>query len=89
MNGKKGVELSLNMMVLVALVLLVLFIAVFILVKASGNFNNNNSCEAHNGECKALNEPCTDAKPIASAFNCPKDRPKCCTDIGGFGDATN
>ena len=89
MSDKKGVELSLNMMILVVLVLLVLFIAVFMLVKANNNANTANSCEAHNGQCYALTSPCPTNIPIAAAFNCPKDSPKCCANIGGFGDATN
>jgi len=89
MRDKKGTELSMNTIVMVVLVLLILFIAMFLLLKGFGGARNNNSCIAHNGVCKALGEPCPNNAPIPASFECPdKNQPKCCTNIGVLGDAT-
>jgi len=84
MNNRKGVELSMNMIIVTILVLLVLLIVAFLLIRGSGNWSKGTDCLIQGGKCAPSGQACGDGGytdyPLPSALTCQKDE-KCCTKI--------
>ncbi len=84
-KNKKGIELSLNMIILTIIALLILMIMIFFIVKYVKSTNDSTACKNNKGECISVSESCSDSMPIPSPLSCPKGE-KCCTNLGGLGD---
>jgi hypothetical protein len=83
-NQRKGVELTMNVVIIAVISLLVLMLLAVLLIKTFGNANTTTQCTTQNGECIGLKESCSEKfpdKPIIAIYSCPKDQ-KCCTGIG-------
>jgi hypothetical protein len=85
LKNKKGVELSLNMMILTVLAIIVLIVMTFFLMKGSSTTIDSTACTTHNGNCVTRTGTCPESKPVISPYSCGKEE-KCCVNIGGLGD---
>ena len=80
MNDKKGVELSMNLIIIAAIALLVLVIVAVLVLRGGTSVSNQTNCAAQPGyvSCIAVTDSC----PTGSSFlaaPCPTtDLPKCC-----------
>jgi hypothetical protein len=87
-KNKKGIELSMNVIIIAALSILVLLILIFFLVSSVDNTKKTTGCQANMGNCIPLGNNCPSDKPVLSPFSCPKGE-KCCVNMGGLGDETS
>jgi hypothetical protein len=78
---RKGIELSMNLIVIAAIVLLVLIILAFLLMGGFNNWNKNTKCETQGGDCLIK---CTQDKPVPAPYSCD-GKQICCTKAVGFG----
>ena len=73
---KKGVELSMNVIIIAAIGLLVLVILAVLVINASGKIQGTQqSCNVLGGICQAscgANGPINDAKPCGNNLQCCK-----------------
>ncbi len=83
MRSKKGVELSVNMMIVIVIALLVLIVLVYILMNGATNFNKAENCGSTGGICTPTTTGCSGDHPIpAFGFSgCDKDK-VCCIKAG-------
>ncbi len=86
MNGRKGQNLSMNVIIIAAIALLVLVILAVLLLKSGGKVNDANTCEGpvYNGHCVTkpdFGPACGDGMiGVPSATGCGEGR-VCCTTI--------
>lgn len=78
---KKGVELSVNVIIVAAIALLVLVVLAFLLLQQAGVFNQGTTCSGvSGGTCKAQ---CDDGEKVLP-YACPKqgdDTQLCCKQL--------
>ena len=69
-KNKKGVEMSLNVIIIAAIGLLILLILAFLVVRSGGNVSETTtkSCVTQAGVCG--NTPCEQGKQITSTSDC-------------------
>jgi hypothetical protein len=85
MNNKKGVELSMNLIIIAAIALLVLIIISILVLKGGSNVNQGTGCEAKGGSC-STGDTCADpAKPVFLPGGGCKTGERCCipNPVGG------
>ncbi|HYD03032.1 MAG TPA: hypothetical protein VEC16_01920 [Alphaproteobacteria bacterium] len=86
--NRKGVELTMNVIVMAAIALLVLLILAFFLMRGFGGFNKGTDCVAQGGICHAVSSTpspanaCPDTHPITSGYTCGASQ-KCCVKLPG------
>jgi len=78
--NRKGMELSMNMIIVAVLALLVLGIIAYLLINGTTNWNKSTKCENQGGSCEDLSsgKGCPDAYPLISAYSCDNKK-TCCT----------
>jgi hypothetical protein len=85
-HNKKGMELSMNMIIVAVLALLVLLILAVMLINGAGNWNKGTDCENQGGACVVLNgKSCSEidsSKPVIGAWSCKQSGAVCCTSVG-------
>lgn len=89
--NKKGVELTLNVIIVGIIVLVVLILLIYLLLHNSGKFSQGSSCFDAGGSCRAVsagdntcNPPITagrDGKPLQQGY-CPNNE-YCCPLVPG------
>ena len=80
-RDKKGIELSMNMIIITVLGLLVLLVMAFFVYKGVVKTNDSLLCKNNNGEC--FTTECTDPYSLpAPQFTCEAGK-RCCTKFGG------
>lgn len=78
MNNKKGVEISMNLIIIAAIALLVLVIVSILVLRQGANISEGTGCEAKaGGHCIASADSCVDGETYLPGGGCPKDT-KCC-----------
>lgn len=85
LNNKKGVELTMNMIVVAAITLLILIILAFILMGGLDNWRKGTGCDANQGKCTLLKTVCDDGY-VTSGYSCPnvnKEAYRCCVPFLG------
>ena len=77
---KKGVELSMNVIIIAAIGLLVLVILAVLVINSSTNFRaGTQSCNSQGGICKSSCDTTVDGGQISPASGCTSsDKPTCC-----------
>ena len=80
MNDKKGVELSMNLIIIAAIALLVLVIIAVLVLRSTANVNIGTSCSSNSGgHCVASTTDCTAGETVFPGGGCPTSAaPKCC-----------
>ena len=79
-DDKKGVELSMNLIIIAAIALLVLVIIAVLVLRAPGPILEQTSCQAKTGGvCIASADSCPTDTIYTAAGGCPKETPKCCS----------
>ena len=75
---KKGVEMSLNVIIIAAIGLLILLILAFLVVKSVSKVPvaQSQDCGTNGGLCGAA--PCASIDKQVSPNNCPGSSPYCC-----------
>ena len=84
-NQRKGIELTMNLVIIAAISLLVLIILAFMLMKGFGGWNSGTTCDSQGGQCMIK---CDDSYPVSSLYTCGKEKPAgshCCVS-GGLGE---
>ncbi len=90
--GKRGVELSMNVVIIAAIALIVLVILVMFVMQAAKNVRGGTSCVGQGGECVALyeGETCasyfTDEGYRRLSSECPEGKTCCFKPLGGEGE---
>jgi flagellar basal body-associated protein FliL len=76
--NKKGVELSMNVIIIAAIGLLVLVILAVLVINGAGKVptTTQNSCNVQGGACQATS--CQSTAAIITPNDCPTARPNCC-----------
>lgn len=83
LNNKKGIELSMNMIIITVLGLLVLLVLAFFIYKGVTKTNDALLCTNNNGQCYPSAQGCPEENPLpASQWTCSTGQ-KCCTKMGG------
>ncbi|MFH1174713.1 MAG: hypothetical protein V1725_06260 [archaeon] len=80
---KKGVELSMNVIIIAAIALVVLVILVVLVLNSAGPVADTNKCGAGQGMCIGEGDECGDGYIVQPLSNCPTATPKCCVPFGG------
>lgn len=85
--NKKGVELSVNVIIIAAISLIVLVLLAFLVLRGGGGLSTGTTCEALGGICKADPGECGDYSKYDITKTCSKEsannnRPYCCIPIG-------
>ena len=83
---KKGVELSMNLIIIAAIGLLVLVILAVLVINSVNNTNNSmKSCNVMGGICQSTQ--CASGATISNVVPCASSKPNCCrivdVNIGG------
>ncbi len=81
---KKGIELSVNVIIIAAIALIVLVVLAFLVLRQAGILNVGTSCEGIGGFCRA---ECQDGEHIDVAHSCTKEQAdagfdRCCVPLG-------
>lgn len=85
-NQRKGIELTMNLVIIAAISLLVLIILAFMLMKGFGGWNSGTTCSSQGGQCMIK---CEGSYPVSSLYTCGKNNlagSHCCVNIGGLGE---
>jgi hypothetical protein len=86
MRNKKGVELSMNVIIIAAIALLVLVILAVLVLRGGRNITDGTGCTAKpGGHCETLDTACNDGENVFAGGGCPVAKPKCCVKIEGVG----
>ena len=83
--GKKGVEMSLNVIIVAAIGLLILVILAFLVINYVGKTQQGlESCNIHGGKCAATcdNGP-VDLPQGKTSWDCKSTAPLCCKILAG------
>ena len=77
--NKKGVELSMNLIIVAAIALLVLVIIAILVLRGGSNIAEGTGCTAKaGGQCVASDIDCGTGKIVLPGGGCPEQSPKCC-----------
>lgn len=75
MNNKKGVELSMNLIIIAAIGLLILVILAVLVINSGGKAQNaTDACNLHGGVCRTS---CGDSSPLSGDYTCASGQ-ECC-----------
>lgn len=82
-GNKKGMELSMNMIIVAVIGLLVLVVVIALLAGRIGNFNDETNCPSLGGTCS--DDPCGSEQRLDAEGNdpCSKKGKYCCPLISG------
>ena len=75
MMNKKGVELSMNVIIIAAIGLLVLVILAVLVINSTSKVPNATSCISSGGVCKAT---CGTGTEKSGSYGCPATAAHCC-----------
>jgi hypothetical protein len=77
--NKKGVELSMNLIIVAAIALLVLVIIAILVLRGGTNIAEGTACTAKpGGQCVAADQDCGTGQIVLPGGGCPAQTPKCC-----------
>jgi hypothetical protein len=81
MSNRRGVEMSLNLVIMIVLGLIVLIVLIYIVTRNTSNANRSiTGCAEKGGECRS--ERCLEGETGSSFFSsgagCPESNAICC-----------
>ena len=79
-NDKKGVELTLNMIIVIVLGLIIVAVGVYLIINSGTSVNNATDCGQNSGKCVGPTESCDADYATNFAYKCigADKGKKCC-----------